>query len=251
MGLILKFRPNQLEKWDFFFQHILDLYREGKLLSFPLGRAGYGIGGDPSNLNVYYQYWDLYGEDFFKNVIFIGDSIETLSQLGVLNPLAQKITEHFWPGDLVLHVPFNHQPKNAIQEKIFSLNPELETVLLQRSIYLLVPKHPVIQAFFSYLKKNGHLPVMLGNYALISPNFCAQDAVTVMNELGNEQLGVVADGGRMQKGRRVLPVTRVGVFHLDHIEIEEEGLISKQNLFNTFPDLDDSNSDSAFDSELD
>lgn len=237
MGLLLKFRLNQPEKWDFFFQHMLDLYKKGKMLGFPWGKAGYGIGGDPGSLDVYYQYWDLYQEDFSQNVIFIGDSAETLSHLGLLNPLAQKIAAKYWPGDLLLHVPFNHLPESPIQEKLFSQNPELETILLQRSVYLMVPNHPVLQSFLLFLRKNGQLPILMGNFAFVSPDFCAQDAVTVMNELGNEQLGVVADVGRLQKGRKVLPVTRIGVFEDDNIEVETEGLISVQNIHSNFPEL--------------
>lgn len=237
MGLILKFRSNQQDQWNIFYRHIFDVFREGKMIAFPWGKAGYGLAGDPSNPSILQIYWDLYGENFVENVIFIGDSIKTLSQWGLLSDLAIKVAELYWPGDLVIHVPFIHLEENPLQEQIFSANPELETSLLQRSVYLLVPRHPVAQNFFSYLIDHGYPPLLMGNFAAISSNFNAQDAVTVMNEFGNEYLGVVADAGRLQKSKKVYPATQVAIFDEDFLQIEIEGLISEANIFDSFPNL--------------
>lgn len=210
---------------------MLSVYKSGKLIGLPFGKAGYGFIGNPASPDALSLFWTAYGENFIQNVIFLVDSIEMAQQWGKLNSLATKICRQLWPGNLVLHVPFNRIEGDALQEKLFDQNPELETALLDRSIYILVSDHPVTRSFLHFLQTHNYPPLLMGNFAQIADNFYAQDATTLVNEFGSEEVGVIMDVGRLQKGKKVSPATQVAIFDETSVQIEISGLITDQEIY--------------------
>ncbi|MHA1674307.1 MAG: Sua5/YciO/YrdC/YwlC family protein [Promethearchaeota archaeon] len=230
MGLILKYRPSQQDQWRLFHQHMFDVFKEGKLIGLPFGKAGYGFVGDPTKPQVMELFLKMLGDDFINDVLFLVDSTATAQEWGNFYPITEQVTNRFWPGDLVIHLPFNHLPDNPLQTQIFDKNPELETTLLQHSIRVLVPKHPVTQSVFAYLRENSRAPLLMGFFGELETGFNAQDAIALMNGFGGDEVGVIMDAGRLQKSKRVYPATQVGIFDNDGIQIEITGKISAQNL---------------------
>ncbi len=230
MGLLLKYRSSQQDQWHIFHQHMFEVFKEGKLIGLPFGKAGYGFVGDPTNPQVMELFLKMFGDDLVKDVLFLVDSEATAKEWGTFFPITEQVANRFWPGDLVIHLPFNHLPDNSLQNQIFDKNPELETALLQHSIRVFVPKHPVTQSVFAYLRKNSRAPLLMGYFGELETGFNAQDAVTLMNEFGGEEVGVIMDAGRLQKSKRVYTATQVGIFDDDGIQIEITGKISAQDL---------------------
>jgi len=231
MGLLLKYRNNQQDQWHIFHQHMFEVFKEGKLIGLPFGKAGYGFVGDPSNPQVLDLFLKLFGEeDLIKNAIFLVDSKETAKNWGSFFPITEQVSDRFWPGDLIIHLPFKQIQDNDLQNQIFDRNPELETVLLQRSIRILVPNHPVTQSVFTHLRKNSCAPLLIGFFGELGTGFNAQDAITLMNEFGGDEVGVILDVGRLQKKRRVYPATQVAILDDDEVQIEIIGKITPQDL---------------------
>jgi len=230
MGLMLKYRPNQQDQWHIFNKHMFEVFKEGKLIGLPFGKAGYGFIGDPTNPQVLELFWKLFGEDLIKNVLFLVDSKETAQDWGKFYPITKQVADRFWPGDLIIHLPFNQIPDNNLQNQIFDQNPELETALLQKSIRLIVPNHPVAQSVFTHLRENSRAPLLMGYFGELETGFNAQDAVTLMNEFGGDEVGVILDAGRLQKSKKVYPVAQVAIMDGDAVEIEMTGKITAQDL---------------------
>ena len=230
MGLMLKYRPDQQDQWHIFHQHVFTVFQEGRLIGLPFGKAGYGFVGDPANPQVLDLFSKLLGEDLVKNVLFLVDSTTTAQEWGKFYPVTEQIAIQFWPGDLIIHLPFRHLPDNPSQNLIFDQNPELETLLLQQAIKVLVPSHPVTQSVFTHLREKSRVPLLMGYFGELDTGFNAQDAISLMNEFGGEEVGVILDAGRLQKSKRVYSATQVAIFEEDDVHIEINGIISAQDL---------------------
>ena len=157
--------------------------------------------------------------------------MEILSFLfGSFFPITEQVADRFWPGDFIIHLPFKQIQDDDIQNQIFDRNPELETVLLQRSIRILVPNHPVTRSVFTHLRKNACAPLLIGFFGELGTGFNAQDAITLMNEFGGDEVGVILDAGRLQKSKKVYPAAQVAIMDEDSVEIEMTGKITAQDL---------------------
>lgn len=227
MGLMLKFRQTPETDWPIFFQHAQDLLQQGKLIGMPLGKAGYGFVADPANMISTDLFWQMYDDLLAQKVIFLVDSWDSAIQIGIFSDTAQKLAQSFWPGDLVLQVPFQNGHDQPIMKFVADTNPEILSFLQNRAIMITISSISVVQHFLQFRNEKDHLPLLWGNFAEIAPAFNVQDATTFVNEFSSDEVGVVFDVGRMQKGKKKThPATIVSCLDADHLEIIQEGLIS-------------------------
>jgi L-threonylcarbamoyladenylate synthase len=105
--------------------------RAGGLLAFPTETV-YGLGTDATNAKAIARLYDAKGRPAFNPLIAHVHDAAAACNLGVLDPVATRLAEAFWPGPLTLVVP--RQPKCPVAE--------LATAGLA-SIALRVPAHAV------------------------------------------------------------------------------------------------------------
>ncbi len=76
--------------------------REGKTVIFPTSGL-YGLGVDAANKNAVERIFQIKKRAAEKPILLLIHDKETLSQFAASIPAsAQKLMDHFWPGDLTL-----------------------------------------------------------------------------------------------------------------------------------------------------
>jgi len=230
MGLLLKFKAGQRASWDLFFQRGLELFDEGKLIGVPLGACGYGFIGNPFDPSVINAYWKLLGAAMPQSTVFFADSLKGLTHYLQLTTLGKEMGDRFWPGNLALAIRPLFLPNLP---PLFREEPYWNTfrqIFQDSLIRVMVPEHPVLQAFFTFLQSHGRPSLLIGNVAEFDPGINVVDPTTLANEFGGENVGAFFDAGKMQRAARPLPHTIVECVSNEMVSILQEGLISADNI---------------------
>lgn len=113
------------------------LLRAGKLVAFPTETV-YGLGADARQGEAVAGIYEAKGRPRFNPLIAHVPSLEAAEAIGVFNPMARLLAQHFWPGPLTLVVPV--RPEAGLSD--------LALAGLS-SIGLRVPSHPVAREILS------------------------------------------------------------------------------------------------------
>jgi len=239
MGLMFKFKKDQRDRWDLFFQRGLEFYSESKLIGMPFGVSGYGFAGNPFDAAVIHDYWKLLGKEMALKLVFLVDSVTTAENYFTLSTLAKQMGELFWPGDLVISIPAQFTPN---LEKLFPTPLAWDTfqeIFQQSSVNLLVPNHPVPLAYLTFLGKNQRPTLMVGNFAGLEPGLNVVEPLVLSNEFGGDNIGVIFDANKTQNGKSLLPQTVVECMDEEIVSIIQEGLIPSDDILDFVENLRD------------
>ena len=176
----------------------------GALVAFPTETV-YGLGADARNGKAVAQIFSVKGRPQFNPLIVHVKDLETAKEIGVFDPLAEKLAMRFWPGPLTLVVP---------KKKDSGLS-DLVTAGLD-SVGIRVPNHLVAQHL---LNKSGM--ALAAPSANRSGHVSPTSAEHVYEDLGDRP-AFILDGGSTQVG---LESTIVG-FDREAPELLRSGGIS-------------------------
>src|SRR5262245_64162520 len=87
--------------------------KAGGLVAFPTETV-YGLGADATNAKAIARLYDAKGRPAFNPLIAHIQDAAAARGLGILDPLASRLAELFWPGPLTLVVP--RQPDCRVAE---------------------------------------------------------------------------------------------------------------------------------------
>lgn len=188
-----------------------DALKQGEILSFPTETV-YGLGADATNTKAVAKIFSAKNRPSFNPLILHFSSIDMAEKYVIINPLAKKLSDAFWPGPFTMVLPL--KKNNGISKLITA---GLETVAIR------IPKHPVAQEIL--LEFSGPIAAPSANKSgHISPT-CAQH---VNEEFGNE-IGMIIDGGPCDNG---IESTIVKV-NDDHLLLLRPGNITKETIERT------------------
>ena len=200
MGLVLNLKKSKKTSWSLFFEHALETFKESNLIVIPIGKAGYGFIAspfDPENTAFFQQ---MIQEKGSSSLFFIVDEIQTAKQIAQFSELELNFVEKFWPNEIIMTLPC--KSKNTInwENKSFEIPVSLWEKFDQVQIINL--KHEVVQEFLTYLKSKNIPPILCGFFAEREPRWNFMDTGSLLEEFGGDEIGVILDYGRLQKGKK-------------------------------------------------
>ena len=166
--------------------------RAGGLVAFPTETV-YGLGADATNAKAIARLYDAKGRPAFNPLIAHIQDAAAARGLGILDPLASRLAELFWPGPLTLVVP--RQPDCRVAE--------LATAGLA-TIALRVPAHTVARDLLAAFgrpivapsaNRSGHVSPTTGQHVLADLR---------------GRIDLVLDGGRSPVGLESTIVACIG-----------------------------------------
>lgn len=157
---------NQIPQTDI--NHAVALFQAGQLVAFPTDTV-YGLGADASNPAAIAQLYRVKQRPLDRPIaLLLADSSQLKEWVTEINPIAQQLAEHFWPGPLTLVLPrAAHIPAIMVGG--------------QSTVGVRVPNHPLTQQLLTAF--GGALAVTSANRSGASS---LTSATTVRQELGND-----------------------------------------------------------------
>lgn len=221
MGLLLKFKKGEPASWELFLKHAVTHYKDGNTLIFPKGKV-YHLGGNPFDIIQLNEVLRLYNDDLQMGVPLAVNSLETAKKFVKFSPLALKLANKFWPGDLILTLPANKSsPSNEKNQYEFS-----ETIPSHDG-YLSIEwnDQPLLQTFLDKLAENAIVPILSAIPVEIQPGIHPVDTTAIMEMLGTESDNLILDIGKLAKPDKSTLSTIVKISGKEY-EILREGSIS-------------------------
>ncbi|MGV9171226.1 MAG: L-threonylcarbamoyladenylate synthase [Promethearchaeia archaeon] len=216
MGFVVKVsgKKENYERERMYFEIAADHVIDGRLIAFPTDSV-YGLGGDPSNLDVCERLYTIKFRSKSKGFLLLVADIEEAKKVANFNQLAEKLSQKFWPGELTLIL---NKKKSS-----FIIPPEVTGN--QETIRLRVPKNPVILSILNYLKQKGKFGGIIGT----SANFSEEPPSTSGKQVAkifSRMIYYIIDSGKTESG---VATTIVDCTEGD-INILRKGKISKEEL---------------------
>jgi len=193
MGFLIKLAGKELKEIEFYLKIAVDFIIQGKVIAFPTDSV-YGIGGNPSNLNVINRLFDIKYRDRSKGFLLLVSDFEEALKIAEFNDLAKQLAKQYSPGQLTL----------ILKKKEPSIIPP-EITAFKNTIGLRVPENEIILNILNLLKKEGHLGVIIGT----SANYSGEPPCVSGDEVAKKILSpidLILDGG---KSKSRLPTTIV------------------------------------------
>jgi len=193
MGLLIKVKGRSIEEIRYYLEFTAEYVIEGKIIGFPTDSV-YGLGGDPQNLEVINKIFNIKFRDQSKGLLLLLSDIEEAKKVAEFNLMAEKLAEHFWPGQLTLIL--NKKEPNIIP-------PELTA--FKNTIGIRVPNNKIILEILNILKKEKNFGGLIGT----SANYSGEPPSVSGDEVAKKFLSpidLIIDGG---KSLSKLPTTIV------------------------------------------
>jgi L-threonylcarbamoyladenylate synthase len=159
--------------------HTVDVLTHGGLVVFPTDTV-YGLAALPFQPQFIERLYVVKGRSSQKAIgILLGNLAQLTQVISVMSPLAMRLAEKFWPGQLTL---------------VVSRHPNLPFVLApDDTIGVRMPDHP---AALALLRQSGPLAVTSANLSGRENTVTAQE---VLDQLSG-RIHLVLDGGRVPGG---------------------------------------------------
>ncbi len=183
MGLLIKVKGKPIENIRSYLEFAAESVIEGKIIGFPTDSV-YGLGGDPQNLEVINKIFEIKFRDRSKGLILLVSDIDEAKRIAEFNPLAEKLANHFWPGQLTLIL--NRKEPNIIP-------PEL--TVFKSTIGVRIPNNNIILEILKILKKQRNFGGLIGT----SANYSGEPPSTSGDEVAKKFLSpidLIIDGGK-------------------------------------------------------
>ncbi len=213
MGFLVKFSENNAEDLHFILDIATETIIQGKILSFPTDSV-YGIGGDPSNPMVVEKLYNIKFREKSKGFIVLVCDVEEAQKVANLNDIAEKLAEHFWPGELTLILP----------KKNTNFIPP-EVTAFKNTIGIRIPKNKVILSILKKLKALSRFGGIIGTSANYSGEPPAISGEEVVKKLLNP-IDLIIDVG---KTKSQIPTTIIDCTTAIP-KILRQGLIQKEEI---------------------
>jgi L-threonylcarbamoyladenylate synthase len=184
-----------------------DILVSGGVVAYPT-ESFYGLAVDPANTKAIRRLYLIKKRESESPILLIIASLKQLEGLvGSLPPIAQKLTDAFWPGGLTL---------------VFEANPMVSPLLTagKGKIGIRLSSHPVATSLARALGR----PIT-GTSANTSGSPACRNAKEVLKSLGGA-VDLILDGGETPGGlgSTILDVT------VDPPRVLREGMISREQL---------------------
>jgi L-threonylcarbamoyladenylate synthase len=183
MGLLIKVKGKPIEEIRYYLEFAAEFVIEGKVIGFPTDSV-YGLGGDPQNLKVINKIFEIKFRDRSKGLLLLVSDIEEAKKIAEFNPLAKKLAENFWPGQLTLIL--NRKEPNIIPP---------EFTAFKTTIGVRVPNNNIILEILKILKKERNFGGLIGT----SANYSGEPPSTSGDEVAKKFLSpidLIIDGGK-------------------------------------------------------
>ncbi len=213
MGFLIKITEDKIENLNLFIDIIIDNIIGGKLLAFPTNSV-YGLGGDPTNLNVVNKLCDIKFRDNSKGFLILLSDYEEAMKIAKFNRNAQKLASKFWPGQLTLIL--NKKTPNIIPSEVSGS---------EDTIGLRVPENKIILFILKELKKRGYLGGIIGTSANYSGENPSNSGKEVINKFF-QPIDLIIDGGETISK---IPTTIVDCTK-ENIQILRKGKLSEEEI---------------------
>jgi len=213
MGFLVKLSGNLDKDTEMFLETAVDWIMEGKLIGFPTNSV-YGLGGDPLNLNLVERIYNIKFRERSKGFLLLVSDFEEASKIAKFNDIAEKLANHFWPGQLTLIL--KRREPNIIP---------LEVTALQDTIGLRVPENEVILKILEILKNKGRFGGLIGT----SANYSGETPSISGAEVARKFLGTIdyiIDSG---KSKSQIPTTILDCTS-DELKFLRIGKISEEEI---------------------
>ncbi len=213
MGFLIKISENKKEEINLFIDIIVENIIEGKIIAFPTNSV-YGLGGDPTNLDVIERLHTIKYRDRSKGFLLLLSDYEEATKIADFNENAIKLAKNFWPGQLTLIL--NKKNPNIIPDEL-SGN--------KNTIGLRVPENKIIMNILKKLKEKGYFGGIIGT----SANYSGENPSTTGQEVAKKFLkpiDLIVDGG---DSISKIPSTIVNCTE-KKISIIRQGLISEEEI---------------------
>ena len=191
MGFLIKLAGKSIKDIKLYLDIAVDKIIEGKVIAFPTNSV-YGIGGNPLNLNVINRIYDIKFRDRTKGFLLLISNYEEATKIAEFNEIAQKLANHYWPGQLTLILK-TKEPN--------ILPPELTA--FQNTIGLRVPENEILLNILKILKGRKHFGGLIGtsaNYSGEPPSISGEEVTKRILS----PIDLIIDGG---KSKSKLPTT--------------------------------------------
>jgi L-threonylcarbamoyladenylate synthase len=193
MGFLIKVSNKKIEEIQYILDIALERIVNGRIIAFPTDSV-YGIGGDPTNLEVIEKIYQIKFRERSKGLLLLVYDLEEAQKIAELNDLAIKLANFFWPGQLTL----------ILKRKIPSIIPS-ELSGFQDTIGIRVADNQIIKGILTLLKKHNKFGGIIGT----SANYSNEPPATSGNEIAKKFLtpiDLIIDSG---KSKSNLPTTIV------------------------------------------
>ena len=205
------------------FKHAVNMLEQGDIVSFPTETV-YGLGADATNNQAVAKIYAAKNRPSFNPLIVHLADAKIASQYVLMNNMADKLADAFWPGPFTMVLPV--KPDCGLSDLITA---GLDTVAVR------VPKNKIAHELLSHF--NGPIAAPSANK---SGNVSPTTADHVNSEFGDE-LKMIIDGGKCEKG------IESTIIHIDNDQVtllrpgnitaeEIEKIISKEILINKATD---------------
>lgn len=182
--------------------------QKGEVIAFPTDTL-YGVGADLNNEEAIQKLYRIKERDLDMPLILLGANKEQLmSYVLEWNPVAEKLSEVFWPGALTI-----------ILKKSFKV-PDY-VVSNKDSVGIRVPAHPVINKILTEYGK----PLATSS-ANLSGSASSSTGRMVSEELFETELSLLLDSGKTPYSEQSTLIDLTG----DEPVILREGLISTEKI---------------------
>jgi L-threonylcarbamoyladenylate synthase len=160
-------------------RHAADILQHGGLVAFPTDTV-YGLAALPFQAETVERLYIVKGRSSERSIAVLLGNVSQLNQVAsVLNPMAMRLAERFWPGPLTLVVP-----RLATLPDVLSASS---------SVGVRIPDHPLALAL---LKMVGPLAVTSANLSGKENTSTAQEVLAQLDG----RIHLVLDGGRTPGG---------------------------------------------------
>lgn len=182
--------------------------QKGEVIAFPTDTL-YGVGADLNNEDAIQKLYRIKDRDLEMPLILLGaDKEQLMSYVLEWNPVAERLSEVFWPGALTI-----------ILKKSFKV-PDY-VVSNKDSVGVRVPSHPVINKILTEYGK----PLATSS-ANLSGSASASTGRMVAEELFDTELSLLLDSGKTPYSEQSTLIDLTG----DEPIIIREGLISAEKV---------------------
>ncbi len=193
MGFLIKLAGKNVKDIKVYLDIAVDNIIEGKVIAFPTNSV-YGIGGNPLNLNVINRIYDIKFRDRTKGLLLLISDFEDATKIAEFNDIAQKLVNHYWPGQLTL----------ILKKKEPNIIPP-EVTAFQNTIGLRVPENEILLNILKLLKRRSHFGGLIGtsaNYSGEPPSISGEEVIKKILS----PIDLIIDSG---KSKSKLPTTIV------------------------------------------
>lgn len=229
MGLILKLKRSQQKNWDVFLNHTFDIFNQSKLIGIPFGKSGYGFITNLFDPIILDFIINEFGSNLNNRVIFLSNNLENCKYIAECSDIFIENYSKILPNDIVFRV--NPLTKvNFGDFKDSKISDPIWDLFAKTKINIMVPKHPVIQAFLQKMESNHQIPLIIGFLVGETANDRCLEAENLLDFYGDDVLGVILGSGRVQKGKRIKSPTIIEISNTDRAIIEHEGIVSSKKL---------------------